>query len=67
MISLVKKDYDSTKIYRNTQKRVRHRLMTHPLRWTMKLASFANEAYCICSWGRSSKWQLLILGSCPET
>ena len=27
----MKKDYDSTKIYRNTQKRVRHRLMTHPL------------------------------------
>ena len=26
----MKKDYDSTKIYRNTQKRVRHRLMTHP-------------------------------------
>ena len=27
----MKKDYDSTRIYRNTQKRVRHRLMTHPL------------------------------------
>ena len=26
----MKKDYDSTRIYRNTQKRVRHRLMTHP-------------------------------------
>ena len=30
MIPLVKKDYDSTKIYRKTQKKVRHRLMTHP-------------------------------------
>lgn len=30
-IPFVKKDYDSTRIYRNTQKkRVRHRLMTHP-------------------------------------
>ena len=28
----MKKDYDSTRIYRNThKKRVRHRLMTHPL------------------------------------
>ena len=27
----MKKDYDSTRIYRNThKKRVRHRLMTHP-------------------------------------
>ena len=31
-IPFVKKDYDSTRIYRNThKKRVRHRLMTHPL------------------------------------
>ena len=30
-IPFVKKDYDSTRIYRNThKKRVRHRLMTHP-------------------------------------
>ena len=30
-IPFVKKDYDSTRIYRNTQKKkVRHRLMTHP-------------------------------------
>ena len=30
----MKKDYDSTRIYRNThKKRVRHRLMTHPLGW----------------------------------
>ena len=30
----MKKDYDSTRIYRNTQKkRVRHRLMTHPHQW----------------------------------
>ena len=34
----MKKDYDSTRIYRNThKKRVRHRLMTHPPFWLHKL------------------------------
>ena len=39
-IPFVKKDYDSTRIYRNThKKRVRHRLMTHPLLLIMNLIS----------------------------
>ena len=42
----MKKDYDSTRIYRNThKKRVRHRLMTHPLdgTWGMVLYLLFDE------------------------
>ena len=46
-IPFVKKDYDSTRIYRNThKKRVRHRLMTHPHAVILR-----NVSYFLCFFG----------------
>ena len=40
----MKKDYDSTRIYRNThKKRVRHRLMTHPHKKNKKNIDMVTE------------------------